>query len=86
MTKPRSTGTVVIVAVMLMLPVLYVASYFALVGPCCEFETVHYGLGYWKHYRTASESCENLFWPLEQIDRRVRPKAWDAPNPNANGS
>ena len=37
--------------------------------------------GYRTHYRFADDPFESLqlrqvFWPLEQLDRRMRPRAW----------
>ena len=32
-------------------------------------------------YRCHPEICEPLFWPLEQIDRQVRPGAWGYNDP-----
>jgi hypothetical protein len=30
-----------------------------------------------KNYLVFEEQAESFFWPLEQIDRKVRPGAWD---------
>jgi hypothetical protein len=30
-----------------------------------------------ENYRYGGERAAWFFWPLEQIDRRVRPSAWD---------
>jgi hypothetical protein len=69
-----------IAGVLLLLPVLYVGSYLALVVPEgieCGVSTPA-GLDYgWKHYRWGDARAERVFWPLEQIDRRVRPGAWE---------
>ena len=49
---------------------LYVGSYFALVLPEPR-------AGYYCHYRVADETLlPTFFWPLEQVDRMVRPGAW----------
>jgi hypothetical protein len=82
---------VVLAIVLLLLPMLYVGSYLALVVP--SGIVIHPGydpskepfyLGYRPmisplvhHYRTANETAERIFWPLEQIDRRVRRAAWE---------
>lgn len=66
--------------VLLLLPVLYVGSYLALVVPegihivCMSGKpSVRSFIGhYWADQRIAGV----VFWPLEQIDRKVRPSAW----------
>ena len=73
-----------IAIVLLVLPVLYLGSYFALVVPQ-GFRTAPYeGPGAmfamidapFQHYRYGGRSAELYFWPLELIDRKVRPGAW----------
>ena len=82
MNPPRSFAPI-IAAVLLLLPVLYVGSYLALVVPGgqvvftvspAKMKTLR---GNFVHYRTCSKLSERVFWPLEQIDRRVRPEAWE---------
>jgi hypothetical protein len=77
MTKPRTVAPI-IAAVLLLLPVLYLVSYLLLVWPDGErlrwadsrsdFETYRYGTESW---------APTFYWPLEQIDRKIRPNAWD---------
>jgi hypothetical protein len=70
----------IIVAILLLLPVLYVGSYFALVAPTgvkiqdpdLSFEC--YTIG--GHYKSAEPIAKVVFWPLEKIDRKVRPGRW----------
>ena len=62
---------------LLLLPVVYVGSYLVLVWPDGErfqmadsrsdFPTYRYGTETW---------AATMFWPLEQIDRTLRPRAW----------
>lgn len=65
--------------VLLSLPVPYVGSYFALVMPAEEWprgrynEFVHRPI-----YRVGGDWAKFTYWPLEKIDRKVRPKAWTA--------
>ena len=67
----------ILAIVLLLLPVLYMGSYFALVVPVGIFGET--GMGwYYGHYRL-SRKFEHIFWPLEQIDRQVRPGAWFDP-------
>jgi hypothetical protein len=75
----------IIAVIVLLLPILYVASYWVLVVPSGAFiadpaSPYSYeqrsGDGYMKSYCTANEFCERFFWPLEQADRKLRPGAW----------
>jgi hypothetical protein len=65
--------------VLLLLPVLYVGSYLALVTPNGQ-RMVWFGpdvATYPKQsYRWGAQLSERIFWPLEQIDRQLRPHAW----------
>jgi hypothetical protein len=74
----------IIASILLLLLVLYVGSYFALVVPggTSAIYAVQDPLrphinseSYATHYRRGHRISERLFWPLEQIDRKVR-GAW----------
>lgn len=72
----------ILAVVMLLLPVSYVASYFLLVVPAGipKRETGKYGgtdFSYSVHYRYADIEAKFIFWPVEQIDRKLRPAAWE---------
>ncbi|QDU29091.1 hypothetical protein ETAA8_41980 [Anatilimnocola aggregata] len=65
----------IVAIVLLLLPVLYVGSYFALLseGPKLRMTSS----GFCAHvgkYRVAEPWCRCVFWPLEQIDRMIRPE------------
>lgn len=65
-------------AVLLLLPVLYVGSYLALVTPGDEGLNVYINHGSWDYpYRFGGRVSAIVFWPLEQIDRKVRREAWE---------
>jgi hypothetical protein len=69
-----------IVAIALLLPVAYVGSYFALVIP--RGRVISYNDGRWNipvilHYRALPAQAAVLYWPLERIDRKLRPKTWE---------
>ncbi|WP_425617645.1 hypothetical protein NA78x_001326 [Anatilimnocola sp. NA78] len=68
------------VAILMLLPMLYIGSYLALVVPAGFIVDVnsHLNGGYvaFVHYRLGAHRIESLYWPLEQIDRRVRPDVW----------
>jgi hypothetical protein len=82
----------IIAAVLLLLPVLYVGSYLALVAPGGQFVAAPNGpdgfyveerngrwkiiTGRYRRYTLADEWSRVVFWPLEQIDQRVRRGAW----------
>jgi hypothetical protein len=71
----------IIAAILLLLPLLYVGSYLALVSPqgvTTPDPSDPYNYEGWiKNYRVGNSLCKQLFWPLEQIDRQLRPGAWD---------
>jgi hypothetical protein len=74
----------IIAASLLLLPVLYVGSYFFLVSPNRGpvVRTV-YGCsltpGYDVHADYRVGDLSQLYWPVEQADRRLRPQAWVDP-------
>ena len=81
MDKPAQSRAPLIVAiVLLVLPVLYVGSYLALVVP--GGRVIFYAVGpntsrgELVRYRWGDEWPRQIFWPLEKIDRKLRPKAW----------
>ena len=81
MDKPRTSAAPLIVAVaLLLLPVLYVGSYLALVFPGWRTATVTLPDGRQGtrivRYRAFDEQCRVIFWPVEQVDRQLRPQAW----------
>jgi hypothetical protein len=75
--KDKSAAPI-IAAVLLLLSVLYVASYLLLVWP----DRLRYSLldSRWEvfpKYRYGTEAwAGTMYWPLEQIDRKVRPDQW----------
>ena len=74
----------IIAVVLLLLPVLYVGSYLALVVPGesrSVIERFDGGIrGYQCSYRLNSRLfLPKVFYPLEQIDRRLRPGTWNRP-------
>ncbi|WP_425615730.1 hypothetical protein NA78x_005661 [Anatilimnocola sp. NA78] len=65
----------IVAIVLLLLPLLYVGSYLALVNPRARNIPVP-GPDLSNHYGRASRWGEWVYWPLEQIDRKVRPGPW----------
>jgi hypothetical protein len=78
--QPQSRAPLIIAVVLLILPVLYVGSYFALVVPrgiTIQFDAPIGALNLRiVHYRLAGTTASGIFWPLEQIDRKLRPRSW----------
>jgi hypothetical protein len=71
----------IIAAILLLLPVLYVGSYLWLVERV-QFRATFQGQeGTFivAGYRGCGPYAGLFFWPLEQIDRMVRPEAWEHP-------
>jgi hypothetical protein len=78
----ESRAPLIVAIVLLALPVLYVGSYLALVVPEGHFrnDPLREGLyDKWVHYRVMPGQAGRFFWPLEQIDRKLRPEAWVMP-------
>ena len=72
-------------------PLLYCGAYLALVTPAGRFVTDPAGdkiistsrngvqytfLGRAEYYPFAASTFQRVFWPLEQLDRRIRPQSW----------
>ncbi|WP_254509266.1 hypothetical protein [Anatilimnocola floriformis] len=72
----RKHAAPIIATVLLLLPVLYVGSYLALVVPGYHIP------GQFNNYRMGYDYAERIFWPLEQIDRKLRPESWNDPATN----
>ena len=67
----------IIAALLILLPLLYVGTYLLLVRPDGERFNMADSRSDFPTYRHGSEAwASRVYWPLEQIDRRVRPKKW----------
>jgi hypothetical protein len=78
----KSRLPIVVAIILLLLPLLYLASYLALVQPSTVIFTAQ-GINQPQtiviaQYRFGGRTAALMFWPLEQIDRTVRPTAWNA--------
>lgn len=79
--QPQSRAPLIIAILLLLLPV-YVASYLAIVIPGGEIIVprsatlpfLHSGVT--RKYKLGGSVSETIFYPLEQIDRTLRPGAW----------
>jgi hypothetical protein len=81
MDKQRKSRAPLIVAILLLLPMFYVGSYLAMVLPEGQDGRIEYSYGrpniHIDYYRFGSDRALLFFWPLERIDRKVRPEAWE---------
>jgi len=87
--KLESRTPLTATVVLLLLLLLYVGSYLAMVLPdgrtvmrsnFVDPETLE-GDFSWSNYRFGYPLSDRIFWPLELLDRRVRPGTWGiAPN------
>lgn len=74
--KRDSRAPLIVAIVLLLLPIVYVGSYLALVQPYGRLTSAGNRVN--RHYRVDSWlTFPILFWPLEQVDRKVRPEIWD---------
>ncbi len=79
--KRESRAPLIVAIVLLLLPVLYVGSYLALVVPGGVKRPIPTGVTArlsWDRYRIGGNWSVIIFWPLEQIDRKLRPGAWES--------
>jgi hypothetical protein len=79
----KSHAAPLLVITLLILPLLYGGSYLALVVPGGRIVWAKPNTQFWmgepflSHYRAGRDFAPRFFWPLEQIDRMVRPGAWE---------
>ncbi|QDU26523.1 hypothetical protein ETAA8_16010 [Anatilimnocola aggregata] len=69
----KTSATLVFIALLL----LYVGSYCALVEPGSAGVIVRNGISRpIEHYRHFNNLAAMAFWPLEKLDRKLRPDSW----------
>ncbi|WP_425615808.1 hypothetical protein NA78x_005739 [Anatilimnocola sp. NA78] len=74
--KRDSRAPLIVAVVLLTLPALYVGSYFALLSESPELRMTSSGsCAHVGKYRVAEPWCQCVFWPLEELDRKLRPTA-----------
>ncbi|QDU25719.1 hypothetical protein ETAA8_07890 [Anatilimnocola aggregata] len=67
----------IVTIALLLMPVLYVGSYFALVTPG-EYQQLIDGSMHWpRHYRLGNAWAGYVYFPVEKLDRRIRPTMWE---------
>lgn len=81
MDDKRSHTVWIAAAMLMLLPMLYVGSYLVLVRPWAILipvpnEPSSYHIS---HYRYGGAYAEAIYWPLEQLDRRIRAETWGEP-------
>lgn len=84
MNERRSWSAPIVAALLLLLPAVYVGSYYCLVDTERGYDPVmgcNIGaqLSESLRYRVASRLCCRIYWPIEQVDRKLRPEAWEDP-------
>jgi hypothetical protein len=81
MKEKQSFAPVIMAAVLLLLPLLYVASYLVLVNRRAPVAVSHASPPTYtvSHYRCGGTWAAGLYWPLEQVDRRLQPDKWIEP-------
>ena len=70
----------IVAIVLLLLPVLYVGSYFALVDPADRLindARFYLKMAPMSDYRSGGNWESRVFWPIERIDRKLRPGTWE---------
>jgi hypothetical protein len=70
--NPSRAAPILISATLLLLPVLYVASYAALVDTSGKLVMGDDAICYVRQYRYGGLAAEVFYGPLRQIDRQVR--------------
>lgn len=81
MNSHNSAGALT-AAVLLLLPTLYVGSYYAVVDtdhPSAQGISFQHPQACDLRYRIYPELADRFYWPVEQVDRRLRPGAWEDP-------
>ena len=81
MDDDRKSPLWVVVVMLVLVPILYVGSYLAIVLLSAILVPVTGQRGSYdiRHYRLGGDYAEAIYWPLEQLDRRVRPHSWHGP-------
>ena len=84
----RNAAPLIIVILLLLLPMLYVASYFALVLPGGYIRTpapwetnINANTLVSNDYRIGGVWSRQFYWPLELVHRRLRPVGYGQPEP-----
>ena len=80
----KLNGQLLLAIVLLLLPILYIGSYLAFVVPSgvpqgeyyCRFEKHDKTIYASYRINTNTEFAEWFFWPLERLDRKLRPGSW----------
>lgn len=76
MEEKRSYAVPVIAGVLLLLPCLYVGSYYALVEPTSILSLSYDDVTFLPYYSVGGETAKAAFYPVHRLDRLVRPSHW----------
>lgn len=79
----KHTAPIIAAALLLLIPLLYVSSYCALVVPGGDVwnpdpvqRAQGIGIPTGSNYRLGGIMANRFYWPLEQLNRLIRPRAW----------
>jgi hypothetical protein len=76
--KHPSRASFAVILLLLLFLAAYVGSYLALADPLPYIVFQEYRpSGQTSHYRVGGKYAERFFWPLEQLDRKLRPRKWN---------
>ena len=76
MQNARYRAPLILAILVLLLPVLYVGAYVAIVKPTGQLRgDPFFDAGH--DYRWGGKTAAAVFWPIEQVDRRLRPGTWE---------
>jgi hypothetical protein len=83
-TTRHNLTPLVLAGLLLLLPVLYLSSYLLLVvrRPMVSVSLTYPTQYSADYYRVGGDYAEAFYWPLEQIERKLRPAAWDSDGMN----
>lgn len=77
MDQQRKSAVIpLFVAFLLILPLIYLGTYFANVIPGGVWRNPWSAEGM-QYYRVGGRRAEFVYWPLERIDRQLRPSVWN---------
>jgi hypothetical protein len=72
MNHSRSLAAPIVATLFMLMPLLYVGSYYCLV----DTDRIN---AKDLRYRVYPELAGQVYWPIELADRRLRPEAWEDP-------
>lgn len=86
MSEKRTINAVLVLAVALLLPLLYLGSYWALIndGIHSGYTVVGASIYLEPTYKVGGDAAEFFYWPAHMLDKRLRPNRWQMDNGGPN--